>query len=197
MTTESAKHYSPIMSRRNWEVFPGRNKFYCNGRIIMARNNGVFYFTLALIFVSTGLFFGFDAPYLYIYLSPAVPFIAAWLFLFVMATLLRAAFSDPGIVPRASAEEAAYIEKTLETPATEGQGYRPPPRTKEITVNGQTIKLKFCFTCKIFRPPRASHCSMCDNCVERFDHHCPWVRFPFLLLMATACHSYAIPCQLY
>jgi hypothetical protein len=30
-----------------------------------------------------------------------------------MATLLRAAFSDPGIVPRASAEEAAYIEKTL------------------------------------------------------------------------------------
>lgn len=45
--------------------------------------------------------------------SPAVPFVAAWLFIFVMSTLLRTAFSDPGIVPRASAEEAAYIEKTL------------------------------------------------------------------------------------
>lgn len=45
--------------------------------------------------------------------SPAVPLIAAWLFIFVMSTLLRTAFSDPGIVPRASAEEAAYIEKTL------------------------------------------------------------------------------------
>ncbi|XP_022781254.1 probable palmitoyltransferase ZDHHC14 [Stylophora pistillata] len=171
----TVKQYTPIMSNRNWEVFPGRNKFYCDGRIIMARNNGVFYFTVVLIVVTSGLFFAFDSPYLYEKVSPAVPLIGAWLFIFVMSTLLRTAFSDPGIVPRASAEEAAYIEKTLETPNQDSQTYRPPPRVKEISINGQTVKLKFCFTCKIFRPPRASHCSMCDNCVERFDHHCPWV----------------------
>eukprot|EP00112_Aurelia_sp_Birch-Aquarium-sp1_P001547 Seg1167.3 transcript_id=Seg1167.3/GoldUCD/mRNA.D3Y31 product="Palmitoyltransferase app" protein_id=Seg1167.3/GoldUCD/D3Y31 len=92
-----------------------------------------------------------------------------------MATLLKTAFMDPGIIPRASIEEATYIEKQLESPVQEPGVYRPPPRTIETEVKGQPVKLKYCFTCKIFRPPRASHCSMCDNCVERFDHHCPWV----------------------
>lgn len=141
-----------------------------------APNSGVFYFTVVLITGTSGLFFAFDCPFLAERITPAIPVIGGILFVFTMSSLFRTSFSDPGIIPRASQDEAAYIEKQIEVPnSLNSPTYRPPPRTKEVFVKGQTVKLKYCFTCKIFRPPRASHCSLCDNCVDRFDHHCPWV----------------------
>ncbi|KAL4666494.1 hypothetical protein H8959_005183 [Pygathrix nigripes] len=159
--------------RRKWEVFPGRNRFYCGGRLMLAGHGGVFALTLLLILTTTGLFFVFDCPYLARKLTLAIPIIAAILFFFVMSCLLQTSFTDPGILPRATVCEAAALEKQIDN--TGSSTYRPPPRTREVLINGQMVKLKYCFTCKMFRPPRTSHCSVCDNCVERFDHHCPWV----------------------
>uniref|UniRef100_A0A182LXX2 protein S-acyltransferase n=1 Tax=Anopheles culicifacies TaxID=139723 RepID=A0A182LXX2_9DIPT len=162
---------------KKWEIFAGRNKFFCDGYLMTAPNSGVFYFTVILITATSGLFFVFDCPFLAQRITPAIPIIGGILFIFTLSSLFRTAFSDPGIIPRASQDEAAYIEKQIEVPnSLNSPTYRPPPRTKEVFVKGQTVKLKYCFTCKIFRPPRASHCSLCDNCVDRFDHHCPWVR---------------------
>uniref|UniRef100_A0A3B4FWU2 Palmitoyltransferase n=2 Tax=Haplochromini TaxID=319058 RepID=A0A3B4FWU2_9CICH len=161
---------------RKWEKLPGKNTFCCDGRVMMARQKGVFYLTLFLITGTCALFFAFECPYLAVHLCPAIPVFAVLLFLFVMAMLLRTSFSDPGVLPRALPEEATFIEMEIE--AANGNvpaGQRPPPRIRNVQINNQIVKLKYCYTCKIFRPPRASHCSICDNCVDRFDHHCPWV----------------------
>ena len=45
----------------------------------------------------------------------------------------------------------------------------------EHCVNSSRLRLKYCRSCYILRPPRASHCPDCNLCVERFDHHCPWI----------------------
>ena len=32
-----------------------------------------------------------------------------------------------------------------------------------------------CPDCEVIRTPRCRHCTLCQRCVDRFDHHCPWV----------------------
>ncbi|KAJ8732376.1 hypothetical protein PYW07_014975 [Mythimna separata] len=152
---------------RKWEVFAGRNRFWCDGRLMTAPHPGVFALTLALICGTCALHFAFDCPFLAARVSAAVPAAGAALCALTLAALLRTALSDPGIIPRAAPAEAAALEAA--------EAGRPPPRAREVLVRGRAVKLKYCFTCKMFRPPRASHCSLCDNCVDRFDHHCPWV----------------------
>ena len=47
--------------------------------------------------------------------------------------------------------------------------------TSYYRINGFIQKLNVCYTCNIIRPPRTSHCAECDDCIERFDHHCIWI----------------------
>ena len=95
-------------------------------------------------------------------------------FIFLFMTSGR----DPGIIPRNSRPPEAD-EFDMNTPSLEWVNNRTPnvkiPRIKDVKVNGLTVKVKFCDTCLLYRPPRASHCSICNNCVQKFDHHCPWV----------------------
>ncbi|RVW52677.1 putative protein S-acyltransferase 7 [Vitis vinifera] len=92
----------------------------------------------------------------------------------ILVLLLLTSGRDPGIIPR-----NAHPPEPEGYDGTEvGAGQTPQlrlPRTKDVVVNGITVKVKYCDTCMLYRPPRCSHCSICNNCVERFDHHCPWV----------------------
>ncbi|RHZ88017.1 hypothetical protein Glove_26g100 [Diversispora epigaea] len=36
-------------------------------------------------------------------------------------------------------------------------------------------RLRWCERCNYVKPDRCHHCSECDKCVLKMDHHCPWV----------------------
>ena len=53
------------MTTRKWRQFPGRNQFYCNGRLMLGRGLGLFYLTCVLIVVTTLLFLAFECVLLF------------------------------------------------------------------------------------------------------------------------------------
>eukprot|EP00315_Gephyrocapsa_oceanica_P032215 CAMPEP_0185413650 /NCGR_PEP_ID=MMETSP1365-20130426/5174_1 /TAXON_ID=38817 /ORGANISM="Gephyrocapsa oceanica, Strain RCC1303" /LENGTH=388 /DNA_ID=CAMNT_0028016531 /DNA_START=35 /DNA_END=1201 /DNA_ORIENTATION=- len=69
-----------------------------------------------------------------------------------IATFVAASFSDPGTI----------------TPANLHRFSREP-------FDGVLYRPKMCPSCMLPRPARSKHCSICNKCVSRFDHHCPWI----------------------
>jgi len=66
---------------------------------------------------------------------------------------------------RCTVTRLVWLFVVTEAPSADGTSLQSPPRTRDVVIRGVDVKLKFCYTCKIFRPPRASHCGFCDNCV--------------------------------
>lgn len=156
-----------------YKMWPGKNILLFQGRLIIGPDAWQLVATIVLILTILLAFEAFEASYFMI-LHPAgiivliVPIIAA---VFIYVALFYTATIDPGILPRRC---VVYNNLRNENPDKEDQSNQYPPLFQSVYVNHKEMILKFCYTCELYRPPRASHCPRCDNCVEKFDHHCPW-----------------------
>ncbi|KAI3959863.1 hypothetical protein MKW92_015198 [Papaver armeniacum] len=169
------------MAKRVYQVWKGSNKFFFGGRLVFGPDAKSLLVTVLLILIPSVLFCTLVVRHIRHEFNNAgyvILVVAILLAIYVLGLLLVTSARDPGIVPRAShpPEEDFNYESSASVDAS---GRHTPslqfPRTKEVHVNGMVVRVKYCDTCMLYRPPRCSHCSICNNCVEKFDHHCPWV----------------------
>ena len=155
------KQNKKVSNQINTEKIYGLNKIICNNKILM----GEAYFSMLLTFflfsipyILSIIFFIKSGP-LELYQNIIYILISSSLYLIHIYSMLKGGCTDPGILPRQN-KDAYYDTNRL------NMKYR---------INGHIHRINYCYSCYLFRPPRTSHCALCDNCVERFDHHCIWL----------------------
>ncbi|KAM6572658.1 hypothetical protein CsatA_016738 [Cannabis sativa] len=158
-----------LETTRIYQVWPGKNVFFFHGRLVCGPDpKGLLLTTVSIILCGWifCVYIGEDLPN---HRSNLIITISEILTLLVLGNLILVSSIDPGIIPRSQEDQ---MEEELSSSSNSRSGVR---KKKIVVVNGVELKLKYCRTCKIFRPPRSCHCVVCDNCVEKFDHHCPWI----------------------
>lgn len=151
----------------------------CGGRFWKVKEDGVFWLALLAVVGPSILLWVFVSPYVFIHATPVPVLISVYLTGLVIVSLVLTKVTDPGVLPRRTrSEEDEKMEKKLKTAAVKSKytkEYLSSEKTIFVGPHNSKIVLKYCHTCHLWRPPRASHCRDCDHCVLQFDHHCPWV----------------------
>lgn len=137
-----------------FQEWPGRNKFFFQGKVMFGPDLSIFSFLNFGIFLLFMLHVIFSFPRL----NPSLfrlfgSFMGCFLFFLLVYNLWSTALTDPGIIPR----NPPYL-------------VLDPPDEKDI--EEEESRLLYCQQCNIFRPKKSKHCILCDNCVDNLDHHC-------------------------
>ena len=148
-TLENWRGYNKLFCKK--KIYAGSQYYYSFGTILYILIYGIS-FIIFVIFEQESI------------VKKVISFIFYTIFLIIVIFFcLVCAFTDPGVIPINNLS------------ANELKNANCNSNNRVFYINGIRHRIRFCSTCYIIRPLGVSHCKTCNVCVEKFDHHCPWV----------------------
>lgn len=167
---------------RKYRIWPGGNRFILGGWGVTSQASPLAAIaSFALVLAVPSVWMAWDGRWVANNISPGPVVVVAYFWMASIVTMIHTGCSDPGVLPRnldahppcqmpghtrAGEVRFADPDDPLSTPV---------PRKVRVGPQGRVLKLTWCTTCRVYRPPRSSHCRTCDNCVENIDHHCTYL----------------------
>ncbi|CCH62381.1 hypothetical protein TBLA_0H00920 [Henningerozyma blattae CBS 6284] len=166
---DTTKNYHSIPLRTNYMFFLG-------GRFRTVKRSRHYSIIVFAIMVVPGVLFSvFECSNLWHthHGYKALVFFFYYFWAMCIFFFIKVSTNDAGVLPR-----NIHIGKIMENNNKETI-IIPDEYTNTIRLpvanKNHSIELKYCSTCHIWRPPRASHCSICQACIDVHDHHCIWI----------------------
>ncbi|RYY84795.1 DHHC zinc finger domain-containing protein, partial [archaeon] len=152
----SGDHHTPLQLlytvKRRFELWGGNNTFLCEGSVMLGAHPYQLALSAGLLTGTWVFFFVSCLPFLH---HDSLYHLSLGIFTSNMLSLMLTACTDPGVyVRRHHAPQDDILSPTH--------------------IHTLAKSHHYCTVCGIFTHPRARHCKYCNNCVDVYDHHCPW-----------------------
>ncbi|KNF06033.1 hypothetical protein PSTG_01027 [Puccinia striiformis f. sp. tritici PST-78] len=115
-------------------------------------------------------------------IGKAVLALYCYLIVIMLSSMWKAAWSDPGTIPRNLDPDPELDCDEERVPTQQGDIVKEAQslpkaqvRTRWVNTGEYIVPMKWCSRCRTYRPPRTSHCRICDYCVQQSDHHCTFL----------------------
>ncbi|ODV80374.1 zf-DHHC-domain-containing protein [Suhomyces tanzawaensis NRRL Y-17324] len=170
--SEKYHHDVPSQAKKNYQIQPHEEMkfiYFFGGRWRSLKQKPINLVTGVLAIIPAVIFWIFESSWVWHQISPSLVIIFTYFWVLSFTLFVRSSVSDPGVLPRNIHIPVSFKQSKVDHAPDEYFNTIALPYYKS-EYDGVTVK--YCTTCHIWRPPRTSHCGVCNSCCSNHDHHC-------------------------